>query len=294
VGAGVARSDMCYSAGMVAAPRHGARAKTACGVVAAPLFVSVFAAIGARRTGYDWRRHAVSSLGAGRDGWTQRANFMLVGGLYCLAARGLAQGPRRTVGPRIVPALVFGAGAGLIGSGLFVTDPVAGFPPSAGACDGADRATPDAGSTREGRLHNLCAIPIFVGIPTAALTCAGSAARSGEYRWAAYSAGSAVVMAGASGFFGAGFGGVPRLAGWGGVYQRISIASGFGWLSALSLRALTASRQLDPALAEAPSRAIDAASASRPSATGRWSCLRSSTGGRQTTDRRLDDRWRRR
>jgi hypothetical protein len=34
------------------------------------------------------------------------------------------------------------------------------------------------------------------------------------------------------------FGGAPRLAGHGGVFQRISVATGFGWLSALSLRAL--------------------------------------------------------
>jgi hypothetical protein len=40
-------------------------------------------------------------------------------------------------------------------------------------------------------------------------------------------------------FFGRAFGGVSRLAGKGGIFQRISIASGFGWLTALSLRALS-------------------------------------------------------
>lgn len=218
------------------------RAKTACGVVAGPIFVSVFTALGARRAGYDWRRHAVSSLADGREGWTQRGNFILAGGLYCLAAQGLAHSPRRTVGPRVIPALVFGAGAGLVGSGLFVTDPVAGFPPSADAPDGTNGAAPHSASTREGHLHNLCAIPIFAGLPVAALTCAGSAARRAEYRWAVYSAGSGVAMIGAFGLFGAAFGGVPRLAGRGGVFQRISIASGFGWLSALSLRALSSRR----------------------------------------------------
>ncbi len=180
----------------------------------------------------------MSSLADGREGWTQRANFILVGALYCLAARGLAQSSKRLVGPRVVPALIFGAGTGLIGSGLFVTDPVAGFPPAASAPDNVDHATPDAGSTRRGRLHNLCAIPIFAGIPAAALICAGSAARGREYRWAAYSAGSGLVMIGAFVLFGAAFGGVQPLAGRGGVFQRISIASGFGWLSTLSLRAV--------------------------------------------------------
>jgi hypothetical protein len=220
-------------------------ARAACGVVAGPLFGVAFTAIGARRAGYDWRRHPVSSLADGREGWAQRANFIVVGALYCFAAQGLARSPRRAVGPSVVPALVGGAGVGLIGSGLFVTDPVAGFPPpSAGVQDAVDGTPSVAARTARGKLHNLCAIPVFAGIPAAALTCAGSATRSGEYRWAAYSAGSAVVMAGAFMLvLGAAVGGgVPRLAGRGGVFQRISIASGFGWLSALALRALTSPR----------------------------------------------------
>jgi len=40
--------------------------------------------------------------------------------------------------------------------------------------------------------------------------------------------------------FGAAFAGKPRLARRGGVFQRISITAGFGWLSALSLRTLSA------------------------------------------------------
>jgi hypothetical protein len=42
--------------------------------------------------------------------------------------------------------------------------------------------------------------------------------------------------------FGAAFGGASLLAGLGGVVQRVSIATGFGWLSALSLRVLTSTR----------------------------------------------------
>jgi Protein of unknown function (DUF998) len=209
-----------------------------CGVVAGPLFVSSFTVLGARRAGYDWRRHAVSSLAAGQGGWSQRANFALTGALYCIAAHGLARGPRRTVGPPVVPALIFGVGVGLVGSGLFVTDPVAGFPPSSCEQDGVDRGLPVA-PTRSGNLHNLCALPIFIGIPAAALTCAASAARRGEYRWASYSAGSAIAMTSALVLFGAAFGEAPRLAGRGGVFQRVSVTAGFGWLSALSLRTLT-------------------------------------------------------
>ena len=81
------------------------RMKTGCGVAAGPVFVSVFTALGAEKAGYDWRRCAVSSLADGREGWPQRANFVLVGGLYCIAARGLAQSPKQAVGPAVVPAL---------------------------------------------------------------------------------------------------------------------------------------------------------------------------------------------
>lgn len=95
--------------------------------------------------------------------------------------------------------------------------------------------------------HNLCAIPIFAANPAVALICAGSAARKGEHRWAACSAGSAIAMTGTAVLFGAAFGGNPRLARRGGVFQRLSIATGFGWLSALSLRALRRSRH-DPRL----------------------------------------------
>ncbi len=214
------------------------RTEIACGVVAGPLFVAGFTVIGARRAGYDWRRHAVSSLAAGHGGWSQRANFALTGSLYCIAARGLARSPKQTVGPRVVPALIFWVGAGLVGSGLFVTDPVAGFPPSSGDQAGADRSHP-VDPTRSGKLHNLCALPIFAGIPAAALTCATSAARRGEYRWASYSAGSAIAMTSAFVLFGAAFGGAPHLAERGGVFQRISVTAGFGWLTALALRTLT-------------------------------------------------------
>jgi hypothetical protein len=209
----------------------------ACGIAAGPLFMAGFTAIGSRRAGYDWRRHAVSSLAAGRGGWWQRANFMLAGALYCAAGRGLASNREQIALPRVIPALVLGVGAGLLGSGVFVTDPVAGFPP--GGDHDAAAGTPPTAPTREGQLHNLCAVPIFLGIPVAALACATSASRAADFRWASYSAGSAVAMAGASVLFGSAFAGSPRHAEKGGLWQRISIATGFGWLSALSLRTLT-------------------------------------------------------
>lgn len=219
------------------------RARIALGAIAGPLFVGAFTAIGERRAGYDWRRHAVSSLGAGHPGWPQRSNFMLTGSLYLVAASGLARAPRRVVGARVVPVLVGAAGAGLIGAGVFVTDHLAGFPPSSDGNDAGPDVTPRAAPSRSSTLHDLSAIPVFVGIPVAGMVSSVSSARKREYRWAGYSVASSLLMVAASVLFGAAFGGAPRLVAKGGIFQRISIAAGFGWLTALSLRALASLRR---------------------------------------------------
>ena len=219
---------------------QGRAGQLLCGAVAGPLFASAFTAIGAARAGYDWERLPVSSLAIGRHGWLQRMNFVVAGVLYACAGEGLRRSALRRVGPRAVPALVAGVGVGLIGAGMFVTDPVGGFPPR--TPDGA--SLDDAGSgttapTLSGRLHNLFAIPVFAGIPVAAMASAASAVRSRDYRWAGYSAASGLAMAGSFVMFGTAFGDESRLAGKGGVFQRLSVACGCGWLTALSLRALS-------------------------------------------------------
>jgi len=216
------------------------RARVACGALAGPIFVVAFTAIGAKRPSYDWQRYTVSSLAVGHRGWLQRANFVVAGVLYSCAARGLGRCPRRSVGPRLVPALVAAAGIGLIGSGFFVTGPIGGFPPLTRGEDASNDAGPaETAPTREGKLHNVCAVPIFAGVPLAGLVSAVAAARGKDYRWACYSVASSLVMVGSFALMGRAFGGVPRFAGKGGIFQRTSIASGFGWLTALSLRALS-------------------------------------------------------
>jgi Protein of unknown function (DUF998) len=219
------------------------RTQLACGVVAAPIFITAFTAIGAKRNGYDWRREPVSSLGIGGQGWLQRANFGGVGVFYLLAASGLRHCPRRSVGPRSVPTLVAAAGVGLIGSGLFVTDPIGEFATVIPGEDGSDTSIrPRPARTREGDLHNLFAIPIFAGLPIAALASAFGAARHGDGRWAGYSACSGVGMMASFVAFGAAFGPDSRLMGRGGVFQRISVACGLGWVTVLSVRVLTSLR----------------------------------------------------
>lgn len=133
--------------------------------------------------------------------------------------------------------LVAGTGIGLIGSGVFVTDYVGdlrseGLGDNNGGPVGAAPTRP----TRAGQIHDLCGIPVFAGIPLAGLASAATAVGKGDYRWACYSAGSSTAMVGSLLLFGAAIRGRSRLSRKGGIFQRISIATGLGWLTSLSLR----------------------------------------------------------
>jgi hypothetical protein len=130
----------------------------------------------------------------------------------------------------VAPALIGAAGAGLIGSAVFTTDPVSGYPPG----------TPDALArpSRAGAAHNLAAVPVFFGLPAAALASSWRSWRAGQRGSALYSGGTAVTMLATMALAGAGFGQSPRLVHLGGLFQRASIITGFTWLTALSARAL--------------------------------------------------------
>ena len=200
------------------------------GVAAGPLFVAVFLLEGAVRDGYRPLRHPVSSLALGPRGWIQAANFAVAGTLFLAGAAGIARAGDRAARSRAAPALIGAAGAGLLGSAVFTTDPVSGYPPG----------TPDALTqpSAVGTAHNLAALPVFLGLPAAALACGWQSWRAGRHRFGLYRAGTAVTMLTAMALAGAGFGQAPRLAHLGGLFQRASIITGFAWLTALSARAL--------------------------------------------------------
>ncbi|HEY2638371.1 MAG TPA: DUF998 domain-containing protein [Streptosporangiaceae bacterium] len=200
------------------------------GVAAGPVFVTVFLAEGARRADYQPSRHPVSSLSLGPHGWVQVANFSAVGILCLAGAAGLSRSRDPIMGTRLVPALVGAAGLGLLGSAAFPADAVGGYPP------GTPKVPPaqSASMTR----HGIAAMPIFFGLPAAALACAWRFRRAGQPRWAFYSAASAASTVVNLGLAGAGFNQAPRLANHAGLFQRSSIITAFAWITAMSARAI--------------------------------------------------------
>jgi hypothetical protein len=202
-----------------------------CGIWAGPAFTAVFLAEGAVREDYQPLRHPVSSLALGPRGRVQAMNFVVTGAAFLAAAVGLRLAADRGPGGRAGPALVAAAGAGLIAAAAFPTDPVRGYPPG----------TPDVltSPSRVGIAHNLAAVPVFLGLPAAALGYAWGSWRAGERSgFTACCAATAVTMPVTMALAGSGFSQSARLAPYGGLLQRASIITGFGWLTAVSARAL--------------------------------------------------------
>jgi hypothetical protein len=195
------------------------------GVAAGPLFVTVFLAEGARRADYQPSRHPVSSLSLGSHGWVQAANFSAAGTLCVAGAAGLSRNRDAIIGTRLVPVLIGAAGLGLLFSAVFPTDPVSGYPPG----------TPDVPPVQSASMtaHGIAAIPIFFGLPAAALACAWRFHRAGHPRWSLYSAATAASTVVNLGLAGAGFNQAPRIVSRAGLFQRASIISSFAWVTAI-------------------------------------------------------------
>lgn len=154
------------------ADRHAAvtRSLLGYGVLAGPFYVVVGLAQALPRDGFDLTRHDLSLLAAGPWGWIQSANLVITGLMVVAAALGMARalrvlggGPGTTWGPRLVGAY----GVGLVGAGVFVADPMNGFPP--GTPDG-----PPVTVTVGGIGHLVCAGLGFLCLVAGALVLARS------------------------------------------------------------------------------------------------------------------------
>jgi hypothetical membrane protein len=205
----------------------------ACGVIGGPLFVFVFLIEGATRAGYDPLRHPVSSLALGDWRWTQIANFVVAGLLTVAFAVGLRRAFRPPKGSTWGPLLVGVWAVGLLGAGIFVTEPVSGYPPGV-----TDRLS---GYSWYGALHDLSSLTAFVALAAACFVFARRFAARGERGWAPYTVVTGVVFVGAFILSSAGFGRAEGLVELPGLLQRVAVIAGFGWLTLLAVRFLRSS-----------------------------------------------------
>ncbi|HEX6677788.1 MAG TPA: DUF998 domain-containing protein [Actinomycetes bacterium] len=209
------------------------RTLLACGAIAGPLFTLAWVVEGATRAHYRPLRHPVSSLELGDFGWTQRANFIVAGLLTLALAIGLRRALRPLGGSTWGPLLVGAHAIGLLGAGIFVTDPVSGYPPG----------TPDhlqAYGSVHAALHDLFSVGTFVGLPIACLVMARRFAGWGQRGWAIYSAATGLLFVAGFVLASMAFNQVESVVELGGLFQRATVTLGWTWLTLLAIHLLRA------------------------------------------------------
>ena len=219
-GSGTRRADTAAGGGGAGGVTRGL---LGCGALAGPVYLVVGLVQAFTRPGFDITRHDLSLLSNGGLGWIQVGNFIVTGLLVVAGAMGLRralrEGRARTWGPLLVGVY----GLGLIGAGIFVADPAAGFPPGTPA---------DAHAISWHGLMHLAAGAIgFLALIVACLLFARRFAGRGETAWSVFSAIAGVVFL--AGFFGiaSGSGSTATVLGfW------AALALVWSWLSALSVR----------------------------------------------------------
>lgn len=204
----------------------------ACGVVAGPLFTLAYVLAGITRAGYSSWRHPVSSLALGPNGWIQSASFVAAGVLLFAFTRGLDRAASRTATTQWGPRLMSAAAVVLVVAGLFVTDPVSGYPPGTPA-----RPTT---LTARGAVHAACAVLGFVILVAAMFVFARAFARRRERGWMAYSLASGLVTTAAFILTTQAISQKPGWVAFGGLFERAAFIVGLGWVTAIAWRSFRA------------------------------------------------------
>lgn len=195
------------------------------GLLAGPIFVVSFIIQGALRPGYDPLRHPVSSLSLGPGGWVQMVTFWVTGLLVIAFAIGL----RRVDIGRATPILVAVVGLGILAAGFFACDPISGYPP------GSPIPAP---RTVHGIVHDVVSTPVFTVLPAAMIVLARRWVRAGRRGWAAASALAAPALFACFVMAAVGFAQVAAVMPYAGLWQRLSLIIGLGWLTVLPVAPL--------------------------------------------------------
>ncbi len=200
-----------------------------CGAVGAPPFVIVALIEGFTRPGYDPMSHFVSELSLSDQGWEQIANFIVCGLLLLAFAVGVHRVMPSGKGSIGGPILLGIFGLCLIVAGLFSTDAANGYPA------GETVMTP----SWHGIIHAANAIPTFGSLAAACFVLArrfaGDPATKG---WAVFSIICGLLVVASFVLT------VSSPLSWGltGLFQRVGIIAGWGWVMLLALRLLNEQR----------------------------------------------------
>ena len=203
-----------------------------CGAIAGPFFVLVVLIEGITRINYNSFRYPLSSLSIGDLGWIQIANFIITGLLLFLFSIGLKQTFNSPNEKFRAPLMMMIVGIGLIGAGIFSTDPIYGYP--------VDKPLMLAQFSIHGHLHDAFSILVFIFLPLSCFLFRKRFVAKGERGWANYSFFTGISMIAVFVLSSIGFKQLLGLTDYAGLFQRLCITFGWTWIALLSLHLLRA------------------------------------------------------
>jgi hypothetical membrane protein len=148
-------------------------------------------------------------------------------------AGGLRRALRSGRGAAWGPALIALFGIGLVLSGVFVMDPMRGYPPGGPFGDPAQFSW-------HHQLHDFAGLVVFLSLPAAALVLARRLGSARVTNWAAYSGATGIVTLAMFVAFGVAWEGDSEMAG---LVQRALIIVGWAWIALLAAHV---ARQVSP------------------------------------------------
>lgn len=206
-----------------------------CGIIAGPLYILVGMVQMLIREGFDPTRHALSLMSLGDLGWIQVSNFIVSGLLVIAAAVGIRQvlrGNRGGAWGAWGPLLLGVYGLSLIAAGVFVADPMDGFP------IGTPPGPPEQVSWHGG-LHFMAGGIGFLAVVAACFIFARYFSSQRKGGWAMYSLVTGVLFL--AGFFSIASGGG---AAWSIIAFTVAVVLIWLWLSTISAHLLQTSNSL--------------------------------------------------
>jgi len=208
-----------------------------CGVIAGPLFSIFWFILGATRANYNPIKHPISSLAIGNFGWTQQINFIILGLLLLTFAIGLIRLLRANNTSIWGPLFIVVIAIGFLGAGVFVADPLNGYPPGTPVKGPVPRSI-------HGVLHDLFSAFFFFGLPTACFIFARYFRKWQQLKWRIYSVVTGISFLVMFVFTSIGFAQETNLATIAGLLQRITVTNGLTWLTLLGIYLLKAPSEI--------------------------------------------------
>ena len=220
------KKDMETSAQSTGWQLVATRLLLACGVIAPLLNSVVILILGAIRPGYNAWIVPDSTLELGDGGWIQITNYIVTGALLLAFAIGMRLRRRTGRGSTWGPILLGIYGLTFIITGIFVTDPVLGYPPGASSA-----------LTIHGAIHILFGLFQFTSLIAACFVLARRDAALERRGWSWYSLATGLLVAASYVAFVL----TAKLLDGGptGLIERIGIIGGGIWIALLAIRLMS-------------------------------------------------------